>query len=348
MAISKESFNVCLVGYGSSGQTFHAPLIDATSGLSLSAVVSSRPESVAETWPYTTVHGSIDQALNDPDIDLVVIATPNGMHFAHARQALAAGKHVVVDKPFTVTSDEAQQLAELAQAKGCVLSVFHNRRWDADFLTIRKLLDSGALGEIVHFESHFDRYRPHPRVRWREQALPGSGIWYDLGSHLVDQALQLFGEPDAITADLAVQRLGAETDDYAHVVLHYGPRRAILHASALVAAPQARFTVHGRKGSFAKYGLDPQENCLKLGRLPDDPGFGVDPLDGILTSVDGDASKSATIPTERGNYRAYYEGMRDAVLGVGPNPVPAEDGVRVVRILELGEQSAREGRTVRL
>ncbi|MFP5356578.1 MAG: oxidoreductase, partial [Gemmatimonadota bacterium] len=244
----RDPLNVALVGYGFAGRVFHAPLIAAVSGLRLYGVVSGQGELVRSHWPEARVYPELSAALADPAVDLVVLATPNVLHAEQAHAALDAGKHVVVDKPFTVTVAEAESLVAHAERAEKVLSVFHNRRWDSDFLTVRKLIAEGALGEVTYFESRFDRYRPVVRDRWRERAGAGAGLWYDLGPHLVDQALQLFGAPLDMTADLAIQREGAQVDDYFHVVLRYSRLRVVLHASMLVAANDLRFAVHGTRG----------------------------------------------------------------------------------------------------
>jgi len=341
-----ESLNVGIVGYGFATKTFHAPLISSVPGLTLKAISSSDPAKVKADWPEVETESGPEALFARPDIDWVVIPTPNTTHFPLASAALAAGKHVVVDKPFTVTADEARRLQAQAEAAGRVLSVFHNRRWDSDFLTLKQVFASGELGRIVHFESHFDRYRPEVRSRWREQALPGSGLWYDLGSHLLDQTLQLFGLPESITLDLALQRDNVQTDDFFHAVLRYGQSRVILHASALVPVPAARFTVHGSLGSFIKYGLDPQEDALKTGKHPPAPDWGDAPEPATLTVWKAGASHSRELPCLPGDYPAYYAGVRDAILGVGPNPVTAAEATRVIGLLELGLQSARDGHTL--
>ncbi len=278
-----EPLNVAIVGYGFASKTFHAPLIAAVPGLELMAIASSDPAKVKADWPDVAVEATAANLFGRREIDLVVIPTPNTSHFPLACMALAAGKHVVVDKPFTVTLAEARCLQAEAAAACRLLSVFHNRRWDSDFLTLQRVIASGKLGRIVHFESHFDRYRPQVRARWREQAGAGSGLWYDLGAHLVDQVLQILGVPESISLDLATQRDGAATDDWFHTVLRYGQSRCILHGSALAALPVPRFTVHGSLGSFSKMGLDPQEDLLKSGRRPPALGWGDDPLRATLS-----------------------------------------------------------------
>lgn len=341
-----RELNVALVGYGFAGKTFHAPLIAAVDGLNLHTVVSSDAGKVAGDFPQARVVADLSDACLDDAIDLVVIATPNNLHAAQARVALAARKHVVVDKPFAVTLAEAQAVDAEAQTHRRLLSVFQNRRWDADFLTVRQLIADGTLGEVTFFESHFDRYRPQVRDRWRERAGPGNSAWFDLGSHLIDQALQLFGRPEAITLDTAAQRDGAQTDDYFHALLRYPARRVVLHASALVVADNPRFTVHGTAGSYLKLGLDPQEEALKSGQRPGDAAWGVDPAPGTLVMADGELRHVSRYPGERGDYRRYYAAVRDAILGVGVNPVPANEALAVMSLLELGARSASERREI--
>lgn len=338
---------VALVGYGFVGKVFHAPLIAATPGLALHTVVSSRPAEVRADLPGVTVVPTLGAALADADISLVVIATPNTLHAAHAHAALAAGKHVVVDKPFTVTVEEAQRVIAHAEAVSRLLSVFQNRRWDSDFQSLRAVIADGTLGEITQFESHFDRFRPVVRDRWREQALPGSGLWYDLGPHLLDQALVLFGEPEAISADIAMQRDGALSDDYFHVTLRYARLRVILHASTLMTANTLRFSVHGTRGSFIKHGLDAQEQALKDGVTPGSGRWGVDPQPAMLTLPHGDGVRHATAPSVPGDYRGYYMAMRDAIYGAGAVPVPPQEALRVMRWIEAGVASAARRGEVR-
>lgn len=339
---------VALVGYGYVGKTFHAPLIAATPGLALHTVVSSDPAKVAADFPQARVVADLDQALADPAIDLVVIATPNALHAPQAIAALNAGKHVVVDKPFALDAAQAREMAEVAQSAGKLLAVFHNRRWDSDFLTVKRLIEDGTLGEVVQYESHFDRFRPQVRDRWRERAGPGSGAWMDLGPHLLDQALVLFGEPLAIGADIGVQRAGAEADDYFHVVLRYPTLRVILHGSLLTAASDLRMAVHGTKASFVKHGLDPQEAQLKAGMKPGAPGWGRDSRHGVLTTVEDDIQIRADVRPEILGYRAFYAGMREAILHDAPSPVPVEQALRVMELLELARKASDEQRELAL
>ncbi|HEO1672019.1 TPA: oxidoreductase [Klebsiella aerogenes] len=336
-----DAIRVGLIGYGYASKTFHAPLISGTPGMALTTVVSSDAQKVLADWPATQVVASANSLYADPDIDLIVIPTPNDTHFPLARAALEAGKHVIVDKPFTVTLSQARELDAIARSRGRLLSVFHNRRWDSDFLTLKALIAAGDLGEVSYFESHFDRFRPQVRDRWREQGGPGSGIWYDLGPHLLDQAVNLFGLPVSIAVDLAQQRTGAQATDYFHAVLVYPQRRVILHSTLLAAAETARYIVHGSRGSYVKYGLDPQEERLKSGeRLPQED-WGYDMRDGILTRVEGEERVEETWLTLPGNYPAYYAAIRDALNGSGENPVPASQAIQIMELIELGIESAR-------
>ncbi|MBK0030799.1 oxidoreductase [Erwinia sp. S43] len=343
-----DKIRVGLVGYGFASKTFHAPLIAGTAEMELAAVSSSDATKVHVDWPSVQVVADPQALFDDPTIQLIVIPTPNDTHFPLAKAALDAGKNVVVDKPFTVTLSQARELDALAKAKGLLLSVFHNRRWDSDFLTVKSLLADGTLGEVRYFESHFDRFRLEVKQRWREQKGPGSGIWYDLGPHLIDQALQLFGSPVAINVDTTELRPGAQTTDYFHATLIYPQRRVVLHGSMLVAAESPRYQIHGTQGSYVKYGLDPQEDALKAGARPPQEDWGYDMRDGVVTLVNGDVLAEKTLLTIPGNYPAYYAAIRDALNGVGENPVKAEEAIQVMELIELGLQSAEKRQTLSL
>ena len=318
-----------LVGYGLAGSAFHAPLIRACGRMELSAVMTSRdvPLAVRE----------LDELLERSD--LIVVASPNATHFAIAKAAIEAGKHVVVDKPFTPSIAEADELIALAAARSVKLTVFHNRRWDSDFLTVRKLLPD--LGSVRLYEAHWDRFRPDLRKGWKEEPDGTTGVLNDLGPHLIDQALVLFGMPEALTADIAAQREGSRIDDYFQLTLHYDEMRAVLSSSSLIAAARPRFAVHGTGGSFVKYGLDPQEPAMRDGASPLDPGFGVDNRDGLFTATD---VATRTIRSERGCYLSFYSQVADAIIGDAPLPVEAADARAVMQIIELARQSARDGR----
>lgn len=344
--------SVGILGYGYAAKTFHAPLVQSAPGLRLTAVATSKPEALRADWPQVAAAADPSALVARDDVELVVVATANDSHYALARLALEAGKHVVVDKPFTVTLEEARALEELAGRRGRVLSVFHNRRWDADFLTLRRELAANSIGRVVSFESHYDRFRPVVRDRWREREGPGAGLWYDLGSHLVDQALQLFGAPQAIWLDTAAQRDGAVVDDWFHAVLRYGDARAVLHAAAVAAHQAPRFVVHGLEGSLIKYGLDVQEDALRAGQLPsraEAGSWGVDPRSFERITCDASDRRDAReVRCEPGDYVAYYAAIARAIRDGAANPVPARQAIAVMEVLELGLASARERRELSL
>ncbi len=341
-----RDLGVALVGYGYAGRSFHAPMIGATPGLRLAVVVSGDAGKVHADLPDVSVVAGPLAAIGDPHVDIVVIATPNDTHAPLARAALNAGKHVVVDKPFALTLAEAREVAAMAEALGRVLSVFHNRRWDADFLGVRQAIDDGVIGDVVHVESHFDRFRPQVRDRWRERDVPGGGIWFDLGPHLIDQTLQLLGLPDRVSGQLAIQRAGGAACDWAHVVLEFGTRRAVLHAGMLVAGGVQRFTVHGTRGSLVKHGLDPQEAQLLAGMRPGDAGWGVDDAPMFVFDGSDGAPRARTLPA--GDQARFYAGLRDAVRGTGVNPVPPAQAIAVMAVLEAALASSASGTTLPL
>jgi len=353
--MTSRTLRAGLVGYGFAGQTFHAPVLSAVPGFELAAVASSQPQKVNADWPNAAVVPDVAALVARPDIDLVVVATPNALHYPVAKAALEAGKHVVVDKPFTLDVAEARDLELLARRNNRVLAVYQNRRFDADYLTLKDVLASGELGRPVYLESHFDRFRPEVRDRWREQKVPGAGLWVDLGAHLVDQAVQLFGKPDSLQLDTAALRDGAQVEDYFHAVLRYengphAPLRVVLHATTLAAHAAPRYIVHGTRGSYIKHGVDPQEDALRAGQRPPMAGWGADPQDGelVVPGSDGGEPQRRVWPTRAGNYVDYYAAVRDAILGNGPNPVPPEQAVALMELLDIGQRSAAEGRAIRI
>jgi predicted dehydrogenase len=336
---------VALIGFGYAGRVFHAPLIAATPGLRLAVIGSRQQDRVSSTYPGAQVVAEPLEAVGHPDVDLVVIATPNDSHAPLADAALGAGKHVVVDKPFTITLAKARTLAAKAAEVNRLLSVFQNRRWDSDFLAIGRELATGRIGDVVEFRSEMSRYRPIVRDRWRERPGPGSGLWYDLGSHLIDQALVLFGPPESVQADLEIQRSGGSTIDWFHAILGYGRRRAILASSMLAADPGFRFMVRGARGSLIKRHGDSQEDQLVREEKPGSPGWGHD-TDPVLL-ISSPAETPVEIPAPAGNYPAYYSLLRDAILGEGELPVTPAQATTVMAVLEAGIRSSEEGRVVR-
>lgn len=342
MTRNSQPVRVALIGYGYAGRVFHAPLIRTVPGLSLDFVASRDADKVHADLPDVEVIGDPLRAAIDPRVDLVVIATPNDSHAPLARAALHAGRNVVVDKPFTLSLADARELAALAEGTGCLLSVFQNRRWDSDFLALRQALADDLIGGFTHLESRIERYRPQTRDRWREQSGAGGGVLWDLGPHLVDQALLLMGTPDTVYANLAVQREGALVEDWAHVVLEFGPRRAILQIGMLAAGGTTRFLAHGARGSLVKAQPDPQEAQLLAGLRPGDVGWGID--DDPLRVIDGSVERAVAAP--RGDQSQFYAAVRDALLGYGGNPVLPAEAIAVMAVLEAAFRSAREGRAV--
>ena len=319
---------VGLIGYGLGGSAFHAPLIAAEPRLRLAAVVTSRREQVERDHPGVRVVAGADELLADPEVELVVVAAPNAVHHPLAAAALRAGRHVVVDKPFALSVAEADELIALAEASDRRLSVFHNRRWDGDFRTVQRAVEGGTLGEVTSFVSRYDRFRPAPKGSWKEEAGPGSGLLWDLGPHLIDQAMVLFGPPRTVWADLGVQRAGVEAVDYVHLVLGYGRLRVVLHAGMLVRDPGPRFEVHGERGSLLTWGLDePEVRATVTGEVA-----GLE-LRGRLEGL----------PTA---YGSFYAAMATAVAGEGPVPVAPTDARAAVAVIEHALASAREGRVV--
>ena len=337
-----KTIKIALIGYGFVGKTFHAPLIQSIEGLTLAVVSSRDEEKVKRDLPNILVVATPEEAIQHPDVDLVVIASPNATHAPLAALALNAGKHVVVDKPFTLDMQEARELIALADEKQRLLSVFHNRRWDSDFLGIKQAIEEGRLGKVKLFESHIDRFRPEVRVRWREQNVPGSGLWFDLGPHLIDQTLQLFGLPQSVQGNIATLRDGAEINDWAHVVLNYPEHKVILHASMLVAGGTSRFTVHGDKASVVKARIDQQEAQLLAGVIPGSESWGEDSDDMVLFDAAGDATR---LKTPKGDQRQYYMSVRDALTGKIENPVHPVEALAVMAVLEAAVKSSETGTT---
>jgi scyllo-inositol 2-dehydrogenase (NADP+) len=358
-----KCIRVGLIGFGFAGRIFHSNVIEAVQGLELAAIVQRSGSEAATAFPHVKILTSVEALLEDLSIQLVVVATPNATHLPIARQCLLAGRDVVIDKPFTLNSEEAVELIQLARERGRLLSVYQNRRWDGDFQTVRKLVDSDRLGRLVQFESHYDRYRLAPRLHaWREDGSPGGGVLVDLGAHLVDQALVLFGVPQSVWASVRREREGARSDDAFDVYLQYPALRLSvsssssspsglgvwLRATCLARSPGARFTLNGTLGTFRKFGIDPQEAHLLAGDMFSSKPWGVEGPEhwGTLTIDEGGEAVSTRIPTEPGDYRGYYINLRDAIHGNAALEVTPLQAWRTIRILEMAQESSSTGSTV--
>ncbi|MFL8936053.1 oxidoreductase [Rossellomorea oryzaecorticis] len=342
-----KPINVGLAGYGFSGQSFHRPLLQHSKDYHIHTVMSSNKEKVQKDIEGARVVQTLDELLQE-DIELVVITTPNHLHYSMIKQSLHAGKHVVVEKPFVTSSSEGEELIALAEEKGLLLSVFHNRRWDADFLTIKKLLEEKRLGKVATYEAHFDRYRPQVKDRWKENKIDGGGVLYDLGSHLIDQALCLFGTPQWVFADVFSQRDQDKAEDYFHIVMGYEGMRVSLNSRSMVLDPGPRYQVHFRSGSYMKYGMDRQEADLKEGLDPYSESWGQENESawGTLSVTDGKKVDTVKLPSEKGDYTLFYQGIREAIRNNDTSPVKAAEALEVIRIIEACKESSSYGKVV--
>jgi scyllo-inositol 2-dehydrogenase (NADP+) len=342
-----EIIRAGVIGFGLAGRIFHTAVIAATPGLELACIVQRSGDEAAKAYPQAKIARSIEEMLSDKSIRLVVVGTPSGDHYAHAAQCLKAGKNVVIDKPFTLTSEEARGLIELARENHVLVTAYQNRRWDGDFVTLKEVLASRALGRVVTYESHFDRFREAPRLDvWRESGAAGGGLLLDLGPHLIDQATTLFGDPLTVQADVRTDREGAVVDDAFDIQLKFANGvTAWLRSSLAAFYAGPRFLVHGTNGSFVKWGLDPQEEALKSGAKFTDPGFGEEPESqwGELYLAGEKGETVKTVRTAAGDYRGLYANVRDAILGVGKLEVTAENALRTTRLIELCRESSASG-----
>ena len=346
-----DEIRVGLIGYGMAARVFHAPVIQTDPHLRLKKVVARHGDAPRDRYPRVEVVREAAALLQDEEIDLVVIATPNSSHFDLARQSLLANKHVVVEKPFTTSSAQAQQLIDLARRQNRLISVHHNRRWDGDFQTVKGVLRGKLLGRLIEYESRYDRFRNYPRPNaWREEEGEGGGILFDLGSHLIDQAQVLFGLPRMVTADLRVQRDFAKAVDNFELVLHYDELKVTLKAGMLVRERSPRFILHGSEGSFVKYGIDPQEGALKRGLTPTEPDWGEEPRElwGTINTQIGGLHVEGKVETIAGRYQAYYQNVVDAIAGRAELEVKPEEARETIRIIELALQSNEQKCTLPL
>lgn len=348
-----EIINVGLIGFGLSGRAFHAPIITSVKGFNFTKIRETKEENIKiikENYPMAEVVNDSSEIISDKNIDLVIVTSPNVTHYTLAREALMAGKHVVVEKPFTVTSEEADELVHLAKKQNKILTVYHNRRWDSDFKTVKKIIENNMLGNIVEYESHFDRFRPKTKNNtWKEQGSAGSGILYDLGSHLIDQAQILFGLPKEITCHLGIQRQDSKIIDNFELLLHYNNLKVTLKAGMLVRQLGPHFIVNGDKGSFIKYGMDVQEDILRNGLSPKNmENWGEEPKElwGRIDTGYKGLHLIGNIESDNGDYREFYENVYNTIIGKEELIVKPEEARNTIKVIELAMKSHEEKRTV--
>lgn len=345
-----QKIKTALLSYGMSGKVFHAPFLDLHPGFELLGSWERSKKLIQEDYPTVKSYPSIDELLAD-DVDLVIVNTPVGTHFEYAKKVLLAGKHAVVEKAFTTTVAEAEELAQIAKEKGLKLAVFQNRRWDSDFKTIQKVINDGILGDLVEAEFHFDRYNPilSPKAH-KETVNEGAGILKDLGPHLIDQAVCLFGSPKSVFGDIRYTRENSVVDDWIDLLLLYEDFRVRLKAGFFVREAHPAYTIHGKKGSFLKQRGDVQEDELKIGKKPNRDSWGteLDGFEGLLhTEIDGKPIREK-IKTLQGNYFEYFDGVYNAIVNNKPEPVTAQDGVKVMQVIEAAIASNVQKKIINL
>lgn len=346
-----NSIKTALLSYGMSGEIFHAPLLAVDPGFTLSTVVQRNSDKAKQRYAGIKIVRNVNEVMEDQSIELVVINTPNEYHHEFAKQALEAGKHVIVEKPFTVTAVEADNLIALAKKKNKLITVFQNRRWDGDFMTVKKILDNKWVGKVAEFEVHYDRYRNYIEANtWKEEQGPGSGILYNLGSHMLDQVLVLFGMPTEVDARVGIQRPNGKVEDFYDIRMQYDDFHAIVKSSYLVRESTPRYILHGTEGSFIKYGIDPQEQALKDGKIPGTPGWGSDPRElwGKLNSTLNDLHIEGNIETIPGNYTLFYKNIYDAIRNGKPLAVKAEESKNVIKLIEACYESSRMRKAIKI
>ncbi len=342
--------NVGLIGFGLAGRAFHSQVISRVPGMLLAAILQRTGDEAAKAYPDAKIVRSLDELLELPDIRLIVIASPNETHAPFAKAALASRHDVVVDKPFTTSYAEAVDLVNFAEKSGRFLTVYQNRRYDGDFQAVRQLVADGTLGRIVRFETNYDRFRPNLKPNaWREKAAPGAGILFDIGPHVIDHAMILFGKPEAVTADVRIEREGGLADDAFDVMFHYpNSMRAVLSSNILAASQRPRFLLFGTKGAFVKQSVDPQENNLRFGKIPAKGPWGAEPVEnwGVLTLSDGTDTTQRSVPSGTGDYRDFYANVRDVLEGKAEPFVSLPWALDVMRALELCRASSDQQRTL--
>jgi scyllo-inositol 2-dehydrogenase (NADP+) len=343
--------NTALLSYGMSGEVFHAPLLMAHPGFTLSSVVQRKGDSAHEHYPAIKVIRNVEAAMEDPSVELVIVNTPNETHFPFAMKALGAGKHVVVEKPFTVTVNEANELIDFAKSKNKILTAFQNRRWDGDYLTLKKVIHEKMVGKIVEFEAHYDRFRNYIESNtWKEEAGIGKGILYNLGSHMLDQALDLFGMPDEVDARIGIQRPGGKVDDFYDIRLQYNDFHVIIKSSYLVREQGPRYMLHGTDGSFiTSSGVDPQEQALKEKKIPGSAGWGTHDREhwGKLNSTVNGLHVEGRIETIPGNYLAFYNNLYEVIREDKPLAVLPEQARDIIILIEAAYESNRQRRAIK-
>lgn len=340
-----------LASFGMSGEVFHAPVITSLPHFYLKTVFERSSEKAVQIYPWVKTVKTFEAILTDPEIELVIVNTPNLFHYSMTKLALLAGKHVVVEKPFTVSIAEGEELIQLAKDKQLVLSVFHSKRYETDFLTLQSILQENKVGKPVELHWHYDRYRTHiTHKKWKEDAVEGAGVLYDLGVHLIDSATQLFGQPTTITAHLRTLRIGAGAPDYFHIRLGYADTDVYLHASTMVREKGPHIALHGTLGSYQKYSNDPQEEQSKSGIRPGDANWGIEAESqwGILhAEIEGDVFRKP-FQSKKGGYENYYIAIADSIRNNASIPVSAEQALQNIRIIHNAIQSSQEKRTITL
>ncbi len=342
--------STALTSYGMSGIVFHGPLLEVHPGFKVTKVLERHQSNSAGKHSEAALVRDYEEILEDNKIELVIVNTPDHLHYAMSMAALNAGKHIVVEKPFTLRSAEADEIIDTAKKKGLMVSVFQNRRWDGDFLTVKEVIEKGLMGRLVSFESHFDRFRNYIQESWKEDDSLGAGTLYNLGSHMIDQALQLFGMPAYLFADVRAQRTDSRVDDSFDIFMHYADVKCIVRGSYLVKEGGPRYILHGTEGSFLKYGFDPQEQDLKEGQLPDSPNWGTEAPEywGVLNQDRAGEDHKQTIETIPGNYGSYYDSIYAHLRNGTPLVVSAESARDVIRVIEAAYESAQSGKVVQL
>jgi scyllo-inositol 2-dehydrogenase (NADP+) len=340
-----------LLSYGMSGEIFHAPLLSVDAGFALTTVIQRKSDKARHRYPDIKIVRDITEVIDDTTIELVVINVPNEFHFDYASKALNAGKHVIVEKPFTVTAKEADDLIALAEKRNRLLTVFQNRRWDGDFMTVKKVIENKWVGKIAEFELHYDRYRNYIEANtWKEEQGPGSGILYNLGSHMLDQVLVLFGMPLEVDARVGVQRPNGKVEDFYDIRMQYKDFHAVVKSSYLVREATPRYILHGTEGSYVKYGIDPQEQSLKDGKIPGTPGWGTDPKElwGKLNTTIDDLHIEGLIETLPGNYTMFYKNIYEAIRNGKELFVKAEESRDVIKLIEACYESNSARKAVKI